>query len=146
MTGFPSSTAIPYPTPYLQGLFPSLRAELAQLEDCVRLASGMDGRDHRRMIAIVDRLLTAHYESLALFLAHPTRRLSELLLTAVTQAEEALAWLLDHPPAPPIATPSDFSYAGIGERVRRGIADWRLSIVLHRTYYDLDQVPVEALH
>lgn len=146
MIALESNTAVPYPTPHLQGLFPSVCATLTQLDAVVTLARATDKRVHRRMLINLDELLSAHYEVLALFLAHPTRRLSDLLSIAVTSAEEAIGWLIDNPPAPPGATPCDFSYPVLCERVRRGIADWRLSIALHRVYYDLDDAPIEAVH
>ncbi len=62
------------------------------------------------------------------------------------KAEQALSWLKEHPLDPPFGVPSDSSYVAIGERLRRGISDWRLSIVLQRVYYDLDEEPVEAIH
>jgi hypothetical protein len=137
---------VPYPTPYLQGLFSSLCADLLQLEGCVHLSTAPGGDVHRQMIGTLTELFTSHDEALALFLAHPTRRLSDLLLTAVTQAEQALGWLKEHPIDSPFGVPSDSSYVAIGERLRRGISDWRLSIVLQRVYYDLDEEPVEAIH
>jgi hypothetical protein len=139
-------TPVPYPTPYLQGLFPSLCADLAQLKGLVNLSSMTEGVLHRERIATIAALLSSHDEALALFLAHPTRRLSDLLLTAVTQAQEALTWLKKHPPALPFAIESDSRYVAIGERMRRGISAWRLSIELQCVCHDLDEAPVEAVH
>jgi hypothetical protein len=130
----------------MQGLFPSLCANLVQLGDLVKPASEAHAHDHRQRLATLNDLLIGHYEALALFLAHPTRRLSDLLLAAVIRAEEATGWLIEHPPASQTAAPHDFSYPAICERLRRGVADWRLSINLKAVYHDLDELPLETFH
>ena len=141
-----TGSAIPYPTPYMQGLFPSLCVNLAQLRDLVQPVPNADADGHRLRLAILNDLLSTHYDALALFLAHPTRRLSDLLLAAVIRAEEATGWLIEHPPASQTAAPHDFSYPAICERLRRGVADWRLSINLKAVYHDLDELPLETVH
>jgi len=112
----------------------------------VNLSATTDGAIHRVKIADIAKLLATHDEPLALFLAHPTRRLSDLLLGAVTQAEQALRWLKEHPLEPPFTVPADSGYAAISEPLRRGISDWRLSIELERVYRDLEEQPVEVMH
>jgi len=139
-------TAIPYPTPYMQGLFPSLGVNLTQLENLVNMPSTDDASGHRQMLNTLNDSLITHHEALALFLAHPTRRLLDLLMTAVVQAEEATGWLIRHPLASPFATPHDSGNELFCERVRKGIADWRLSVHLSSVYHDLDELPVKPIH
>ncbi len=56
-----------------------------QLENLVNMPSTDDASGHRQMLNTLNDSLITHHEALALFLAHPTRRLLDLLMTAVVQ-------------------------------------------------------------
>jgi hypothetical protein len=147
MTTFYTETILPYPTPYMEGLFPSLSVELDYLEVLVGTeSSSSDALKHGKTIATLRELLAANYSGLALFLAHPTQRLSVLLLTAVAEAETAVRWLLDNRSGQLASPGFEQLYVACCERVRAGISDWRQSVDLKRMMAELDGWMPETVH
>jgi hypothetical protein len=145
----------------MQTLFPNLYADLEQLGKRVG-ASAANGIHHRAVVELLEDLLSDHYQGLALCLAHPTRRLLAVLVSAVARAENAIGWLIRNPPVSRASAPSQASaatgvtaptapayqddYAVACERIRNGIADWRLALDLCRAFHDLEQGLAETLN
>jgi hypothetical protein len=91
-------------------------------------------------------LLTANFSALALFLAHPTQRLSVLLLRAVGEAESAVGWLLDNRSRQSALPGFEQLYVACRERIRTGISDWQYSVDLERMMAELDGWTPETVH
>ena len=147
MKTFPAETILPFPTPYMQGLFPALSVELDNLELLVRKELSIQDRaDHERTLATLRDLLAANYAALALFLAHPTQRLSIVLLTEVQSAEAAVAWLLDN--RPPQLASSGFRelYVACCGRLYAGVSNWQQSVDLKRMVAELEGWMPETVH
>jgi hypothetical protein len=147
MMTFSADSALPYPTPYMQGLFPSLSVELDYLEVLVGTESlSSDVPKHGKTIATLRELLAANYSGLALFLARPTQRLSVLLLRAVAEAETAVGWLLDNRSGQLASPGFEQLYVACSERIRAGISDWQQSVDLKRMMAELDGWVPETVH
>jgi hypothetical protein len=137
---------IPYPTPYMEGLFAGLCAEIHRLRGLVgqrtiEITVPMNGMTHSHMLDIVSVMFGRYDPALALFLAYPTKRLSATLIKAAADASTAMAWLAQNPPAE-----THQEYAACCERIQSGISDWRLSVDLKRAEHDLDIGPPETAH
>jgi hypothetical protein len=147
MMPFSAESALPYPTPYMQRLFSSLAIELHYLEALVGSDSLSSGAaEHGKKIATLRALLAANYSGLAFFLAHPTQRLSVILLEAAKEAGTAAAWLLDHR-SRQLALPGfEQLYLACCERIRAGISDWQQSVDLQRMMAELDGWQPETVH
>ena len=143
--------SLPYPTPYMEGLFPRLCAELDQLRRMLRdraaeITVPMEGMTHAIMLETVNAMFINSDPALALFLAHPTRRLSIALIKAAADATAAVAWLAQNPPTSSAISNLDEEYAACCARIQTGISDWRLSVDLKRAEHDLDVAPPETVH
>ncbi len=147
MKTFPAETILPFPTPYMQGLFPALSVELDNLELLVRKELSIQDRaDHERTLATLRDLLAANYAALALFLAHPTQRLSIVLLTEVQSAEAAVAWLLDNRPPQLASSGCRELYVSCCGRIYAGVSNWQQSVDLKRMVAELEGWMPETVH
>jgi hypothetical protein len=147
MKAFSAEMTVPYPTPYMQGLFPSLSDELDNLEVLLGQELLLEDRtNHRRMLTTLRDLLASNYAALALFLAYPTQRLSVVLLTEVGKADAALGWLLDNRPSQITAAGFEQRYVVCCERIRAGLANWQQSVDLKRMMAELDGWTPERMH
>jgi hypothetical protein len=146
-----STQHIPYPTPHMEGLFPRLCAELDRLRELLgrqptEITVPMGDMTHPRMLEIVHEMFSAAVPALSLFLAHPTRRLSSVMIKAAADATTAMAWLAQNPPTASAIPHIDQEYASCCERIQSGISDWRLSVQLKQVWHDLEVGPPETVH
>ncbi len=146
-----STQHIPYPTPHMEGLFPRLSAELDRLRQLLgrqprAITVPMGDMTHARMLETVHEMFLAPIPALSLFLAHPTKRLSWVMIKAAADASTAMAWLAQNPPTASTITHIDEEYAACCERIRSGIADWRLSVQLKQVWHDLEVGLPETVH
>jgi hypothetical protein len=151
MNDLPATDHLPYPTPQMEGLFPRLCSELTLLRQLlgtepVELTVPMGNLTHPRMLETVREMFFAAVPALSLFLAHPTRRLSVVLIKAAAEATAAVAWLAQNPPTSHGIPHVGEEYAACCERIQSGIADWRLSVELKCAWHDLDVGPAETVH
>ena len=98
------------------------------------------------MLTTLRDLLASNYAALALFLAHPTQRLSVVLLTEVGKAATAVAWLLGNRLPQWVSPDFEQRYVACCERMRDGISHWHQSVDIKRMMAELDGWIPETVH